>query len=363
MLDKSFFFPPNYQLRTTSYQQSCIIPTMGGMAAAFLDGFTIKKPIEYGGLAVFPVCRVGDIPADEPETRTLAEGLKSGRVLVYETGRMEAVDVVNMDTAPALIMDGETLVGGAQNRMLHTAAVVGPGERAEMPSSCVEVRRWDVPHSGEPHGGELPPEKARFARSDFAFASLRHQRMGEMERSMRSDNRIAVDQQAVWATIVRKFGVSGAKTDTLDLHELYEEWDAALRAVTDRFHLVPGQTGMIVFLDRETWFADIFFTRDLMQKQYKKILKGIAFEALIRLEAGIQVDAVRLPPSRRPETEHARAALRGLRVARESPTPDGRGRFLSSPKCFGFAALVGGGVACLSACSRKFWMGPASKDI
>lgn len=335
---------------------SYIIHPMGGIAAAFLDRFTIKKPIEFQGLTVFPVCRVGGIPPDEPETCTLGEGLKTGRVLVYETGKMETVNVMNLDTVPALVMDGETVVGGAQNRMLHTAATVGPGERAEMPSSCVEVRRWDVAPGGEPHSGQIDPDKARFNKSDFAIASLRHQRMGGMERSMRADNKIKVDQQAVWATIVQRFGVSGVKTETLDMHELYDEWDAALRVVTDRFYLAPGQTGMIVFLDRDTWFADIFFTRDLMAKQYRKILRGIAFEALIRLEAGIVI-----PASRRPKPEHARDALRGLRVAREAPTPDGRNRFLSSPKCRGFAALSGNEVVCLSACSRKFYMGPARR--
>lgn len=316
---------------------------MAGATAAFLDGFTIKSPMEYQGLTVFPVCRTGGAaPEAEDDMITLEEGIKGGRAHVLETGRMETVEVRNLDALPLLIMDGETVVGGAQNRMLHTAAAVWPGEGVEMPSSCVELRRWDMKSGEKP-----PPEKSRFTRCDVAFASLRRLRMEEIERSLTADNRIRVDQRNVWRAIVERFGASGVKTKTLDLHDLYDAWDAALRLVVARFHLVPAQTGMIVFLDRDEWFMDVFSSRGVMMKQYRKILKAIAFEMLIRLEEGKQPQA-----SRRPKPEHARAALRAVRTASETPTPDGRNRFLSSPKCFGFAAVRAGEAICLSACSR-----------
>lgn len=316
---------------------------MGGLSAAFLDGFTIGRPVSHGGITVYPALRVGGIPPEEPEFITLEDGLKRGAVSVAETGRMETVSVRNLDTVPLLTLDSETTLGGAQNRMLHTSSVIPPGASAELPASCVEVRRWDAGREG------VPPEKSRFHRADAAFAPLRHGKMADIERSIAAGKPIAVDQKAVWRTIVRRFGVSRAKTATLDMHDLYDEWDTQLRLFTGRFHLSTGQTGMIVFLDPETWFADIFSTRDMMSRMYRKLLKGIAFEALIRQEAGMDPSR-----ARRPDRDRARHALRCLRLARETPLPGGENRFLSSPGCFGFAAVAGGAVVALSGCSRRF---------
>ncbi|MEW5944987.1 MAG: DUF6569 family protein [bacterium] len=318
--------------------------TLTGLVASFLDGFTLKKAISFKGLHVFPVCLIGSAAGGEKEIMSLDEGLGSGRAAVMETGEMDRVTIRNAGHAPVLIMDGETVLGGAQNRIMNTTTVVQPGERAELPASCAEVNRWEA----KP-GVDLPAKCRNFTRSDMVFAGLRHQRMEEMIRSIRDGNRAAVDQNQVWRTIVQRFGVSGAKTRTLDLHDLYDFWFSALKVYSDRFHLVGGQAGMISFLDRRTWFADIFSSRDMLMKQYKKVIKGLAFDALIRLEMGVQLTA-----SQTPGIDAARAALRAIKVSREEKTPDGGNRYFESPVCIGFAAVAAGEVIYLTACSREF---------
>ncbi|MEW6203560.1 MAG: DUF6569 family protein [bacterium] len=312
--------------------------------ASFLDRFTLKKPILYKGLVVFPVCLTGGAPADEEEIISLEEGLKSGRISVAETGRMERIGMWNAGHTPALIMDGETLLGGAQNRVMNTSVVLRPGEHVETPASCVEVHRWDLKRDGE-----IPQNKRKFNTSDMAFAKLRHSRMEDMHNSITTENRVSVDQNEVWRTIIQRFGIVGAKADTLDLHDLYDCWHHALKVFTDRFHLVTAQTGMISFLNRRTWFADIFAHRTMLMKQYKKILKGIAFDALIRLDAKGE-----LPLRHVPTADDARDVLRNLRVAKTQLVPMGRDFYLASDKCFGFAAVYENKVLYLSACSRHF---------
>jgi len=319
-----------------------------GTLAEHLDGLIIKSPSTCQGLTVFPVCLIsGEFEKSGEDFLTVGEGLKSGGIRVYETGEMDRVEIENRNGCRAVALDGETLLGGAQNRMITSGSVIESGRRENVPTSCVEVHRWDA-KSGD--RGGIPAEKKYFTGSEAVFGSLKRLKMKETLPALRSDRRSELDQKKVWQHIVDNFGVCGAASKTLDLHDMYEFWEAPLRAFSTRFTVLPNQVGMISFLDRKTWFADIFLNNDLLFRNFRKLVRAYAFDALIRLEKGLRA------PSKKPGMDEAKAVFRGLKSAslHQMKAASGEYRhshFFSTARFCGTAVIHDGRAVQIAACS------------
>jgi hypothetical protein len=316
--------------------------------AQFLDSLMVKNGSVYQGLWIFPICLVSlDFDRGGEEMTTLSDGLKTGEIQVRETGAMDRVYVINKSGGRAVVLEGETLVGGAQNRIINACAVVEPHADIEMPSSCVEVRRWDCKPG---HSDPIPSGKKKFEKSDFGIGSLRRLKMEAAIYSLHMEMDVRIDQKTVWEHIVRQFGFSGASTKTLDLHDLYEFWDAPLQVFSQRFTFTRSQVGLIAFLDKDTWFIDVFLNRDLLFRNFKKLVRSHAFDALIRLEREIKT-----PPHKMPTYEIARDVFSRIKTAQAHPFKVGTNTnlFFSTGKYNGMAAIDGDRLIHLSACSRQ----------
>ncbi|HOC94081.1 MAG TPA: hypothetical protein PKH33_17160 [bacterium] len=316
-------------------------------AAAFLDGLTVKNGSSWQGLWIFPVCLISpEFEKNGTEFSPLSEGIARGTARALETGSMERMLIVNNGPRPLAALEGETLEGGAQSRLISAGAAVAPGAEAELPSCCVEVRRWDCrPGAADP----IPDDKKTFRRADFSMGSLRRARMASAAKSAGSGGLFAPNQKDVWEHIVRLFGESGAASRALDLHDLYEHWDSPIRSFCARFSAFHNQTGLIAFLDKDIWFADIFANRDMFLKYFRGVVRGHCFDALLRLERGHNV-----PPSKSPGPDSARDALKRIKLARSTSfeIASASGIFLSSPRILGCALTNSTSILHLSACSR-----------
>ena len=313
--------------------------------APFLDGLVVRPGASYQGLHIFPVCLVSsEFERTDESLASLSEGLQAGRLLIGETGRMETVRVRNAGAASVLLLDGETLIGGAQNRMLSAAAVVPPRLETELASSCVEVHRWDIKSQAG-----IPDDRRAFQRSAMAYGALRRLRMELAHKSLRAARTVHVDQKAVWKNIAMQFGVSGAHTKTLDMHDLYDFWDAALRIFEPRFYIHRNQIGIISFHDKCTWFVDLFRNHDMLYKYFKPLVRSYALDALIRLQA-------ETPARGKPQLEDARNLFKSLRTAmcHSFPVTGGaHGMYFSTRSGLGTTLTTDSRIVQLSACSMQ----------
>jgi len=160
---------------------------------------------------------------------------------------------------------------------------------------------------------------------------------------------VRLDQNAVWKDIVNHFGISGANTKTLDLHDLYDHWDAALRIMEPRFHIQKNQVGMISFLDKHTWHVDLFRDHDMLYKYFKPLVRAYAFDALIRLES-------QTPARGKAQIDNARDIFKSLRTAlcHPFPSPGGASKsiFFTTRSAQGTALLAESHLIQLTACSK-----------
>src|SRR5436309_1547252 len=123
--------------------------------------YTVLDPITHGNLTVWPVVS-GDIH-DTTQFLTLDEGLRSGEVVVTEatqaaglirrhgvpiaprhTGaEVNRLVLVNNSKRPLLLLAGEIVTGGKQDRVIGKDRIVPPeSDPVDLSVFCVEPGRW-----------------------------------------------------------------------------------------------------------------------------------------------------------------------------------------------------------------------------
>src|SRR5882762_5638015 len=133
----------------------------GEVASA--SGYKVLEPIRHGNLTVFPVVASKSYPTGE--FLTLDEGLRSGEVVVTEYGNVrglirrhrpeiapaiqrEGAEVnrlvlVNNSRRPLLLLAGEIVAGGKQDRVIGKDRIVpAESDPVDLGVFCVEPGRW-----------------------------------------------------------------------------------------------------------------------------------------------------------------------------------------------------------------------------
>jgi hypothetical protein len=128
------------------------------------EKWRVGEPVVYENLSVFPLLARGS--ADTGGFLTLDEGLTSGEVVVTETGgdmlrrtrgsdpsvgiqaqvqvaQVNQLVLINRSKKPLLLLAGEVVTGGKQDRIIAKDRIVSPGsEPLPLDVFCVEHGRW-----------------------------------------------------------------------------------------------------------------------------------------------------------------------------------------------------------------------------
>jgi hypothetical protein len=122
--------------------------------------YTLLDPITHGDLTVFPV--VSSQTYDTSQFITLDEGIRSGEVVVTEVGNLHGMIrrhpqtqaayggaqvntlvLVNNSQRPLLLLAGEIVTGGKQDRVVGKDRIVPPeSDPVDLGVFCVEPHRW-----------------------------------------------------------------------------------------------------------------------------------------------------------------------------------------------------------------------------
>src|ERR1041385_1646894 len=140
-----------------------VITGLGAEEVATASSYQLLSPIRYSNLTIFPV--VAAKSHDTSAFLTLDEGLRSGEVLVTEAGsvsplvrprrgvsvRPEVHDgaevnrlvLVNNSKKPLLLLAGEIVTGGKQDRIIGKDRLVpAESDPIDVGVFCVEPGRW-----------------------------------------------------------------------------------------------------------------------------------------------------------------------------------------------------------------------------
>jgi hypothetical protein len=284
-------------------------------------GYKVLDPIRHGSLTVFPV--VASKSYATSEFLTLDEGLRSGEVIVTEYGNIRGLIrrrplapavqrdsaevnrlvLVNNSKRPLLLLAGEIVTGGKQDRVIGKDRIVpAESDPVDLSVFCVEPGRWVATSehfgtSGATYGkGNAPAAMGTL----MAQPSVRAKAMGDQDQaqvwaevrkqqqSMSAE--VAPAAPAASASEIRSATSYARVMENTDVKEKVDEvaepnqhnYESLIRQLRDR-HAV----GVVVAVNDRIIWADVFASTELLEKYWPKLIRSYASEAVVvRAKAG-----------------------------------------------------------------------------
>jgi hypothetical protein len=275
--------------------------------------YSLLNPIRSGNLTVFPV--VAGKSYETAEFLTLDEGLRSGDVVVTEAGQalglirhrpgepsvihpirdaeVNRLVLVNNSKRPLLLLAGEIVTGGKQDRVIGKDRIVPPeSDPVDLSVFCVEPGRW-VPANGK-YGFN---SGAGAVGGILASPVVRSKAMGAKDQqqvwdSVRSSQRAMAETVEVTGGAAAEVNATTSYARVMDNKEVQKQVDAVAQPVQRNYESVIGQlrdknaVGVVVAVNGEIVWADIFASTQLLQKYWPKLVRSYATEAVVTRAKG-----------------------------------------------------------------------------
>lgn len=227
---------------------------------------SIGVPIGRHGTWFFPVY------VHRPPT-SVATGVTTSAddlvVTEVDGGEVPRLRVHNPGPGPVLLTEGETLVGGRQNRVLNVSILVDGGATLDVPVSCVEQGRWNAGHS--------------FRNANWkATRRVRREMVEGLHRSLRTSGRKQADQERVWSAVRSELDRFASHSPTVALNAIVDqEFRPTYPATYDLIQRgpLPGQCGVVIARGNRIVAAEIFATPELLAGAWASIVSSQMLEA------------------------------------------------------------------------------------
>lgn len=282
-------------------------PAVKQDARPLREGWRIAAPVTLDKLTVFPV--VSDEAAAAEDFITLDEGLRVGSVQITELGgarpgRDDSAEVnrlalINKSGKPLVLIAGEMIVGGKQDRIVGHDCVIASGNTpVPLDVFCVEQGRWS---------GELAFGRSNAGRSTQSSRGGRGSNQGGGDtdivfttrsggdapnppsKGMAPPNVRAIaqaekNQSEVWREVDNTRKDNNVATPTGDLKSVYTS--EAVNNKLDRYEKgVEGKlsdkniVGVVVAVSGRIIAADVFASPRLFRAYWPKMLHSYALQA------------------------------------------------------------------------------------
>ncbi|MDP9401797.1 MAG: hypothetical protein M3P85_00360 [Actinomycetota bacterium] len=259
----------------------------------------VGHPLVRGGLALYPLFGDGPV-APEYLPGPLAASAGSLRVAEREDGpSVPELGVTNAGLLPLLLVEGENLLGGWQNRTLNVSVLIAAGRSAAVPVSCVERGRWGGSREGARPAPAMSPSALR-ARKQRAVAHGVF--AGAPERRS--------DQGEVWEAVSGYATRFEAAAPTEALADVQQARHGDVMAMVAGTRPLEGQRGVAVAIAGRVRSVDLFDRAATLAAYWDALVQGYALDAV-----GVEADSP--PPGRRGVVQ----AFDDLRTARTRSVP------------------------------------------
>lgn len=216
-----------------------------------------------GPLTLFPIWT--DEPFAPRRTYRLPERGRVGVATEREDGPQVAELILdNPGDDPLLVLEGMTLDGGWQHRVLTRSILAAGHQRTPIPVRCIEQSRW--------HG----QRGQRFSAYDAPL------RTRSTLRSTDRGGEFGVvgepDQLRVWADVEEYEVLSGVRSQTSSLHELQERAAAGLAQELRRVRPLPAQRGVVVAALGHPVLVELTDHPATLAERWDALLSGLAID-------------------------------------------------------------------------------------
>jgi len=283
------------------------------------SGYKVLDPIRHGNLTVFPVVAAKSYPT--AEFLTLDEGLHSGEVVVTEAGSVQGLVrrhgqpvrqydgaevnrlvLVNNSKRPLLLLAGEVVSGGKQDRVIGKDRIV-PAESDPIDLSvfCVEHGRWVATSEhfgasqalyGSASRGPKPPN-APAPMAIMVQPSVRAKAMGDKNQQEvwdevgKQTNAMKVQVAGAAPSVAHEMAPVSSYAKVNENQEVQKYVESVARPIEQSYQSLIHQlrdrnaVGVVVAVNGRIIWADVFASSDLLTKYWPKLVRSYASEAVV----------------------------------------------------------------------------------
>ncbi len=334
-----------FVLALAAYEQGNQVKAAGGPPEAANGSYRVLAPIESGNLLLFPVVRNASRASGETAFITLDEGIKTGEVEVTEAGRVQGLVrprrpvpnsnvppqfhddryhgypdasdhssrgdevntlvLVNNSKRPLLLLAGEIVTGGKQDRVIAKDRIVPVGaDPIDLSVFCIEPGRWTESSSTFGAAAKAP------AHGFMVQPTVRERAMVEKDQQQVWDSvhgAISTMQMAAAPAASTSMDGSGGSSmgggahydppspralgttsyaKVMESNAVSEKVDEAAAPVMKARDQVLAQlrqehaVGVVVAVRGEIVWADLFADTELLSRYWTKLVRSYAAESL-----------------------------------------------------------------------------------
>jgi hypothetical protein len=317
-------FPALLLLLTSAFSA----PAVGGETTPGLGDYKLLDPITHNDLTIFPV--VAARSHDTSDFITLDEGIRSGEVVVTETGNLHGgmvrrhgyqnyssaqvnrLVLVNNSKHPLLLLAGEVVTGGKQDRVVGKDRIVPPeSDPVELGVFCVEPGRWiESSTKFDTHASVMVQPSVRMkamaeADQQKVWDSVNSARMGMANKLAYGDaagRPSATPQSGTTAggpvtgvaagvvgsapSVVRELASTTSYATVIANSAVKQQMDQITEPMRKQYESVikrlkdQNAVGVVVAVKGRIVWADLFASSSLLGKYWPKLLQSYAAESL-----------------------------------------------------------------------------------
>jgi hypothetical protein len=291
--------------------------------------YRVLAPLESGNLLLFPVVQSGKTPGSP--FLTLDEGIKSGQVEVTEAGRVRGLVrprpatgpnstqlapyrnpdpqynrgdqvntlvLVNNSDKPLLLLAGEIVTGGKQDRVIAKDRIVPAGnDPIDLGVFCIEPGRW-TEDTATFRGSAKAPAQSMMVQPTVRAKAMVEKDQQEVWNSVHGSIAaalaapvsptagVAVTQQPNPVPAPNSLGTT-SYARAMQSAAVSEKVDGAAAPVMKSREQVLEKlreehaVGVVVAVRGEIVWADIFSDSDLLARYWTKLVRSYAAESLL----------------------------------------------------------------------------------
>lgn len=227
----------------------------------FIRRVAVENPVRYGNVYIFPLVVARSDGGSG--IKTLEQARSQGLLQIYEKSHaaVDELHAKNDSSRPVLLMAGEILSGGRQNRMVRADTLLPAySDWVSVPVYCAEKGRW----AGD--------ERKTFSGTGAIAAP-----------GLRAGAASGHSQNMVWAEIERQAGEADAVSPTRDYSAIYEK--PGVRSRLDEYarNLRKPSRGGIIGLAAVSGGVilgcDIFSDPELLAAQWDNLVRSYCLES------------------------------------------------------------------------------------
>lgn len=238
----------------------------------FINNIEVEEEISYKNLKIFPI-HVKQIDLRTVKLKTLDEALKEGILEIKETSVIAELKFINKSkTDKILIVEGDVVQGGKQNRVVNVTMIIDEDSTVTVPTSCVEARRWDS-------GMVFVQDTNKLSPTVYSnLAESVHDNMKETKRSEKMS--YCSDQTEVWSTVSAFLTASSSSSSSSSYSDTYKCREEDMNDYLDKILPHIKKCNGLAAIVQDTISVYVCDSEELFEPQLKNLLKSYIIEAL-----------------------------------------------------------------------------------